>query len=416
MTTSLRYEYINGLNVLIAHSQAIYCDEDCRSKAAVGHSFEHKMLSYHHCHESARKDLISTRIVTKAGPQLLFNLFQRRKMLNQKDERKDKNGSSEVSVNDVYFNPGKDTVLGHNENGVYESESYLPIYHLISHANSTPLIDTVSNVFRAIVLTHLLRDTSNFFDLLQDQYSVEFPQEQFEEFVGSLLLKHIENVPCNAVSISELQNEQQDLDMAHLSANSLKNCKSITYAVGIFCLMSLANHSCDPNAVIARKSELQQTALVSVRSLAAGDEIFITYKPQFTSQITQDRRSYLLDRYHFLCQCRACVSNWSLESHVDYRLPTIKCAQCIMSKMKSSATCRACEKASINLAFQLDNYQTKLYEADDLLQSGDFIQAIQVLQNALQFFSTHFSSVFSLYQVAQDLYKRALLFLLYSYD
>lgn len=368
------------------------------------------MLSYHHCHETGLKDLISTRIITTTGPELLFSLFQRSKKLYRKDE----NENAEVHVNDVYFNPGKDTVLGHNENEIYESESYLPVYHLISHAKSIPLKDTVSNVFRAIVLTYLLRDTSNFFDLLSSRYSAEFPQEQFEDFVGSLILRHIENIPYNGVSISELQHEKQDL-----AVTNLKNCKSISYATGIFCLISLTNHSCDPNAVIAKKSEFQQTALVSVRTINAGDEIFITYKPQFTSQITNDRRMFLLDRYHFMCQCQACVSNWSLDSHVNYKMPVIKCAECNQCGKKSIKACKACEKASMNLAFQLENYQSKLYEADDLLQSGkpgDFIQAIHLIKDSLQFFSTNFSSVFSLFQVAQDLYKRALLFLLYSYD
>lgn len=364
------------------------------------------MLPYHHCHESALKDLIAIRIITRAGPELLFSLFQRRKKLFQKDE----NGNSEVNVNDTYFKPGKDTVFGQNESGLYESKSYLPVYHLISHAKSTPLNDTVSNVFRAIVLTNLLRDTSNFFDQLQGQYCSEFPQDQFEEFVGSLILRHLENIPYNAVSISELQNEKQSSNFINL-----KNCKSISYATGIFCLISLTNHSCDPNAVIAKKSKFQQTALVSVRSLKAGDEICITYKPQFTSQITRDRRMFLLDRYHFICECQACASNWSIESHVNFKMPVAKCTEC-SAKEKSTKGCRACEKASTNLAFQLENYQTKLYKADDLLQSGDFIEAIHIIKDSLQFFGTNYSSVFSLFQVAQDLYKRALLFLLYSYD
>lgn len=211
--------------------QAIYCNEECRSKAAPSHFFEHNMLTYHHCHQSGMKDLISTRIVSRTGPKLLFNLFQRRKKLNLRDE----NENCEI-MDDVYFNPGKDTVLGHDESGVYESKSYLPVYHLISHSKSTPLKDTVSNVFRAIVLTYLLRDTSNFFDSLKTHYSVEFPREEFEEFVGSLLLRHIENIPCNAVSISELQSEKSNLNLTNSSTSSinLKNCKSISYATGVF--------------------------------------------------------------------------------------------------------------------------------------------------------------------------------------
>lgn len=346
----------------------------------------------------------------KAGPELLFSLFQRRKKLNENGE----NENSNISVNDVYFNPGKETVCGQNEHGIFESGTYLPVFHLISHAKNKPLKDVVSNVFRALVLTNLLRDASNFFDILKNHYTDEFSQEQFEEFVGSLLLRHIENIPYNAVSISELQSQNEDFIIKNLSANSieLKNCKSISYATGIFCLISLANHSCDPNAVIAKKSEFQQTALVSLRSLNAGDEIFITYKPQFMLQITEDRRMFLLDRYHFICQCQACISNWSVESHINYKVISKKCAECTSTNRNSSQVCKAC----MTFALQLETYQSKLYEADDLLQSGDFIQAVYMLQDSLQFFSTHLSPVFSLFQVAQDLYKRALLFLLYSYD
>lgn len=394
--------------------QAIYCNEGCREEAANYHFFEHNMLSYHHCHETGLKDLISTRIIAKAGPTLLFRLFQRWKKINIKDE----NGNSVIDGNDVYFNPGKDIVLGHNEHGVYESGSYLPVYHLISHSKSIPLKDTVSNVFRAIVLTYLLRDNSNFFNVLKNTYTEDFPQEQFEEFVGSLLLRHIENIPYNAVSISQLRCEKEEFDITNLSANSvkLKDCKSISYGTGIFCLISLTNHSCDPNAVIAKKSEFQQTALVSLRSLNAGDEIFITYKPQFTSQITKDRRMFLLDRYHFICQCQACLSDWSVESHSSYKIPSMKCTDCILSKKNSSQVCKSCDKSNLTFRFQLENYQSMLYQADDLLQSGEYIQAIHILLESLQFFSSHFSPIFSLFQVAQDLYKRALLFLLVSYD
>ncbi|XP_037031831.1 SET and MYND domain-containing protein 4-like [Bradysia coprophila] len=381
---------------------AIYCNDTCRDGHKNVHYMEHKMIPYLHCHESGLKDLIAIRILIKAGPQLLFSLFQRRRKSWYKDVNEN------YAAPDAYFNTNKDTVLGFNDEGVYESESYLPVYHLISHTQSTPLKDSVSNGFRAIVLTYLLRDTSTFFDSLKDHYSAECSQEEFEEFVGSLLLRHIENIPCNAVSISELQCERQDL-----TVKNLKNCKSISYGQGVFCLISLANHSCDPNAVIAKKDEFQHTSLVSVRSLNAGDEIFITYKPQFTSQITKDRRMFLLDRYHFICQCQACTSNWCLESHVTYKLPVIYCIEC---QKKPCKTCKACEKASMNFAFQLETYQSKLYDADDLLQSGDYIQAIRILKDSLQFFSQHFSSVFSLFQVAQDLYKRALLFMLYSYD
>lgn len=392
--------------------QAIYCTEACRDKDASGHFIEHNILPYHHSHEAGLKELMSTRIIAKAGPELLFKLFQRKKNLRMKNI----NGNSDVSMNDVYFNPGKETVCGHNECGVFESESYLPIYHLISHKTSANLSELVYNVFRAIVLTNLLRDTSNFFSLIKNQYSEKYPQEQFEEFVGSLFLRHTESIEYNAVSMSELRSK--DLDIANLSPNAinLKTSKSFSYATAIFCLISLANHSCDPNVVIAKKAEFQQTSLVTIRHLNVGDEIFITYKPQFMSQVTEDRRMFLLNRYQFNCQCHACVGNWSVTSSLTYKAPSTKCLKCSLTQKNVSLACKACDEADMAFELQLEAYRSKLYEADDLLESGDCVRAIYILQDSLKFFSTHFPSVFSLFQVAQDLYKRALLFVLYSYE
>ncbi|KAJ6633489.1 SET and MYND domain-containing protein 4, partial [Pseudolycoriella hygida] len=172
-------EKISGGVPCTGCSFAMYCDEKCRYEAATNHSFEHNMLPYHHCHESAIKDLISLRIIIKAGPQFLFNLFQRQKHLI------DGNATS-----DIFFNPNEDTIFGLNESGVYDSKSYLPIYHLISHARQIPLKEAVSNVFRAVVLTCLLRETSKFFDSLKAQYSSDYPQDEFEDFMVSLISKN----------------------------------------------------------------------------------------------------------------------------------------------------------------------------------------------------------------------------------
>ena len=80
--------------------------------------------------------------------------------------------------------------------------------------------------------------------------------------MGAVILKHLQNLPCNAHEISEMEIPLSTSNGTTTSAvtnnNSLNNSLASGSArdstvheigAGVYALLSLLNHSCDPNVV-----------------------------------------------------------------------------------------------------------------------------------------------------------------------
>jgi hypothetical protein len=67
--------------------------------------------------------------------------------------------------------------------------------------------------------------------------------------MGSVLLKHLQNLPCNAHEITEM--ELPFAGSASGGAASGSGRDAIIHEIGaaVFGTLSLLNHSCDPNVV-----------------------------------------------------------------------------------------------------------------------------------------------------------------------
>jgi hypothetical protein len=59
--------------------------------------------------------------------------------------------------------------------------------------------------------------------------------------MGSVLLRHLQNLPCNAHEINELE-------LTNPAANA-KDSTLNEVGAAVFGVLSLLNHSCDPNVV-----------------------------------------------------------------------------------------------------------------------------------------------------------------------
>ncbi|WVF67350.1 hypothetical protein IAT40_002105 [Kwoniella sp. CBS 6097] len=69
-------------------------------------------------------------------------------------------------------------------------------------------------------------------------------------------------------------------------------------------IVALANHSCDPNAVVVFPKGGRTMEVVAIRDIAAGEEILTSYIDVTTPYIS--RRTELSDRYLFKCDCALC--------------------------------------------------------------------------------------------------------------
>jgi hypothetical protein len=76
---------------------------------------------------------------------------------------------------------------------------------------------------------------------------------------------------------------------------------------GFFPVLSYANHSCAPNALITYEGN-SQARLVALRALAPGEEICVSYIEE--EQPLEERRADLFD-YGFVCACSRCQAEAS---------------------------------------------------------------------------------------------------------
>ncbi|XP_053315754.1 histone-lysine N-methyltransferase SMYD3 [Spea bombifrons] len=102
---------------------------------------------------------------------------------------------------------------------------------------------------------------------------------------GCNILEYFGKVTCNSFTISD--GEMQDV------------------GVGLFPSMSLLNHSCDPNCVIA--FEGRYLNLRTVREIPKGEELTISYIDVMMP--THQRQNQLKRQYCFTCNCHRCLSN-----------------------------------------------------------------------------------------------------------
>ncbi len=69
--------------------------------------------------------------------------------------------------------------------------------------------------------------------------------------MGSVLLKHLQNLPCNAHEITEMELPLAGGGTGGTSSGSGTARDAIIHEIGaaVFGTLSLLNHSCDPNVV-----------------------------------------------------------------------------------------------------------------------------------------------------------------------
>ena len=82
-----------------------------------------------------------------------------------------------------------------------------------------------------------------------------------------------------------------------------------TIGSGVFPVIgSYFNHSCDPNTVRINVGKVNY--LLTSRTIQAGEEVTDIYSMHFSEIHRERRREWLLQSFHFLCQCQACTNDW----------------------------------------------------------------------------------------------------------
>ncbi|KAK7098507.1 SET and MYND domain-containing protein 4-like [Littorina saxatilis] len=357
-------------------SGVLYCDEDCR-----GASWE----SYHQV-ECLYMDLLhsvgiahlSLRVVLNAGLPFLVDFLK----------EKDRTGA-------------QNAIPGVTKEGRYE-RNYLSVYDLMTHTADMTTDDLFQYSLTASILLGVLihsgwfessrsgnptdsisRDTNLKMYLrgepIHRQSAKDTPSLDMQQVftVGGVLLRHVQQLVCNAHAITALQATQ--VSQEHL----VETQSQVRVATAIYPTASLMNHSCDPTII----SSFQKDVLIvkSVKDVPCGGEIFNCYGPHCKRMKRQERLSQLKSQYFFDCQCQACTCDEVGDGSIMKGLKCPKCGKAFPVSQQE-LVCPSCH-VTVDMAAilsQLQTADTEFNEGVTLLSNGQHKKALARFKSCLK--------------------------------
>ncbi|XP_032823454.1 protein-lysine N-methyltransferase SMYD4 isoform X2 [Petromyzon marinus] len=217
-------------------------------------------------------------------------------------------------------------IAGCGEDAVYRSD-YRAVYHLVTHADTRDTAHILPLAWAAAAVCRHLHELG--FSFLSGEPGgtapspesgrsgagredegatgagghVVAPAELQGELllVGTLLLRHLLQLWCNAYAVTTLSSGTA----FPAPAAAVESSEHRRVAVALFPVASLLNHACRPNVSLAFRG-----AVLTVRAAApilAGEQLLHCYGPQAERMEGAERRRLLRSEYRFECACAACA-------------------------------------------------------------------------------------------------------------
>ncbi|XP_023333559.1 SET and MYND domain-containing protein 4 [Eurytemora carolleeae] len=341
-------------------SKVRFCSEECRVEAWESfHKIECQQLDLIVGANLGKNAMLGFRILTSSGKIYLEYV------VNKMKEEASKPESAPV--------PEK---VGFNEDAAYDSSDYRTIYSLVGNTKQRGVGDLFKRGLMAAFMLKMLELTPFFFNGGSDPRNVKL---QDKVLVGGILLTHLQNLPCNAHEIAEIE----------IPAGSVKDSAQTEIGAAAFGTLSLLNHSCDPNVV--RNYYSTQAVVRSIRSLKAGDEILDNYGYHYAVMSREERQRKLYNQYYFNCDCTPCHANWPLYSSLSVSAVPLPGTQPEQAKQVVS-----------------DHHKSaKAYKRSfDLVLTGKFSESLPVLLDHLEFLDKNITRPLKEYNDCQEAIKQ----------
>jgi len=352
-----------------------FCSDICRVEAWERfHKVECQQLDLILDSTLGKMAMLSMRILTSSGKIYLDYIIQ--KLAEEEEGRKGLQDSNRR--------------LAFNEEEVYDAADYRTIYSLVTNARQRGVGDLFKRALMALYLLRILEATPFFYNGGSDPRNVKLADKVA---MGAVLLRHLQNLPCNAHEVSEMEllGGGGGGSTGSSSSSSSTACNEIGAAV--FGCLSLLNHSCDPNVV--RHYYSCNGVVRSIRTIKKGEELLDNYGYHYAVMPKEERQRKLYNQYYFRCDCLACGQNWPIYQN----LPSTICTK--TSKDPGGGNGNS-DKATLAEAGKLSKSFRK--NLDSVLQ-GNFVEPVNTMLDYLKYLDANIARPLREYNDCQEALK-----------
>ncbi|XP_067328256.1 SET and MYND domain-containing protein 4 [Anolis sagrei] len=194
-----------------------------------------------------------------------------------------------------------------------------------------------------------------------------------QDVLGEAVLRHVLQLQCNAQAVTALRVSGCEAVARH---------EEVTLATALFPVLSLLNHSCDPNTSLAFDG--RTVAVRASRAIPRGQEILHCYGPHRCRMKPAERRQRLLAQYFFECRCPACTEEAGPESASG---SSLFCCPTCRAPMQGEGPLLCCSSPSCKAALPKEGFQEQLRKlrqrmeaAMDLLAQGKADRSVEQLR------------------------------------
>ncbi len=292
--------------------------------------------------------------------------------------------------------PDANRMTGFNEDSLYDPADYRTIHTLVANSKHRGVGDLFKRSLMALYLLRILEMTPFFYNGGADPRNVKL---QDKVMMGAVILRHLQNLPCNAHELSEMELPSNLSNAAGASPNStggssasfVSSRDSSLNEIGaaVFGVLSLLNHSCDPNVV--RHYYSQNSAVRAIRTIRKGEELLDNYGYHSAVMPKEERQRKLHNQYYFHCSCTACSKSWPLYPSITTTALPLSSIPVTEHKVISS---------------ELTKRSRQYKKAFDSVLQGHFAEALPVLLDHLTYLDAHVCRPLREYNDCQEAIKQ----------
>ncbi|XP_075052794.1 protein-lysine N-methyltransferase SMYD4 isoform X2 [Mixophyes fleayi] len=203
-------------------------------------------------------------------------------------------------------------------------------------------------------------------------------QSQGLQLIGSAILQHMLQLHCNAQAVTAICEGYEE------SATSLvESNKCVRLATALFPVLSLLNHSCDPNTTVSFQG---RCAMVKAsRPIQKGEEVVHCYGPHKLRMDFEERHKLLKDQYFFVCQCEACTQEQGSKDKTSCDFCCPKCQAALEGEDELNCVIGSCGHSlrKDQAVLRLQNLQHVVHLAREQLQDSNSDVARRMLLSCL---------------------------------